>query len=75
MDKLEFFTKIKQGLIVSCYANTDYNFQFSRPQPMLALARSVVDGGAICIRVNLVHVALLKKVLNIPIYGIEKVYR
>jgi len=75
MDKREFFIKIKYGLIVSCYANTDYNILFSEPQPMLALARSVAEGGAVCIRVNLAHVAMLKKALDIPIYGIEKVYR
>jgi N-acylglucosamine-6-phosphate 2-epimerase len=70
-----FFEKIRGGLIVSCYANNDYNQPFKNPEAMRALATSVAQGGASAIRVNLMHVAALKRVLNIPIYGIEKIYR
>jgi len=70
----DFFDKVKNGLIISCYAGDDYNVIFSEPSAMLALARSVVEGGAACIRVNLQHVKMLKNELDIPIYGIEKVY-
>ena len=75
MKAQDFFAKIKGGLIISCYAADDYNILFSEAEPMLALAKSVALGGAACIRVNTKHVAMLKKALDIPIYGLEKVYR
>ena len=75
MNKFEFFKRTRHGLIVSCYANIDYNIFFNESQSMLALGRSVAKGGAVCIRVNLKFVSLLKEVLEIPIYGIEKINR
>ena len=75
MENSEFFDNIKKGLIVSCYSNHDYNVLFSEHNAMLALAKSVALGGAAAIRVNLMHIAMLKKEIDIPIYGIEKIYR
>lgn len=75
MDSEDFLKHIKGGLIVSCYASHDYNMPFNESAAMLALCTSVAQGGAVAIRVNLDHVSLLKKALNIPIYGIEKVYQ
>ena len=42
---------------------------------MLALVRSVADGGAAAIRANLKWIALIKENTNLPVMGIEKVFR
>jgi N-acylglucosamine-6-phosphate 2-epimerase len=75
MDKVAFFERIRGGLIVSCYAGSDYNMPFNAEQAMLAMATSVAQGGAAAIRVNLTHVVPIKLVLDIPVIGIEKVYQ
>ena len=46
MNTRHFFDRIKGGLIVSLYANDDYNSHFAAKEPMIALARSVVAGGS-----------------------------
>ena len=75
MDVREFFERIKGGLIVSCYAGPDYNAPFDNDVAICAMASSVARGGAVAVRANLQHIPALKKVLDIPIIGIKKVYR
>lgn len=75
MDGSAFAEAIRGGLIVSCYADRDYNRAFMDEKAMSALATSVQRGGAAAIRVNLRHISHLKRVVEIPIIGIEKVYR
>jgi len=75
MNRRAFFERLQGGLIVSCYAHDDCNAPFAKAEAMHALAASVAKGGASAIRVNLIHVAALKRSLSIPIYGIEKIYR
>jgi N-acylglucosamine-6-phosphate 2-epimerase len=72
---MDFLNLIKGGLIVSCYAGPDYNMPFNAPEPMLALVNSVVQGGAVGIRVNLSHIALVKEHFDIPVMGIQKIYQ
>ncbi len=75
MDKHTFFDRIGGGLIVSCYADADYNVLFDHPNAMEALATSVVRGGAVAIRVNAKHVEMIKKATEVPVIGIQKIYR
>ena len=75
MKAKDLLARIRGGLIVSCYAGPDYNAFFDSECTMTALAKSVAQGGAAAIRVNLKYVALLKSVVQIPVIGIEKVYK
>jgi len=70
-----FFTKIHKRLIVSLYAHDDYNNYFTQKEAMIALARSVVDGGVAAVRVNLTHIPYLRPIIDVPIIGIEKIYK
>jgi N-acylglucosamine-6-phosphate 2-epimerase len=73
---MDFLSRIQGGLVVSCYAGADYNAPFSAPEPMLAMVASVVEGGAVGVRVSLEHVALIKEHLDdVPVMGIKKVYQ
>jgi len=69
-----FAEAIRGGLIVSCYAASDYNAAFMSKDAMCALATSVQRGGAAAIRVNLRHISYVKKAVEIPVIGIEKIY-
>ncbi len=67
--------KIKGGLIVSCYAGSDFNPEMGVPQTMACVAESVVAGGACAVRTNYENVAALKAAVSVPVIGIKKVYR
>jgi N-acylglucosamine-6-phosphate 2-epimerase len=63
------------GLIISCYAATDYNVEFDDPRVILALVRAVANGGARGIRINLKHIPAVLTGVDIPVIGIEKKYK
>lgn len=72
---MDFLSRTRGGLIISCYSGTDYNMPFDAPKPMLALVESILAGGAAGIRINLDHIALIKEHFDVPVMGIQKVYQ
>lgn len=67
--------KFKNGLIVSCYAGADFNEEMARPETMLCVANSCIAGGACAIRTNYDNVSAIKKVVQVPVIGIKKIYK
>lgn len=65
---------LKDGLVVSCYADNSINEYLADPVVMAAVARSCEAGGAVAIRTNLEHVKEIKKRVSIPVIGIKKIY-
>lgn len=70
----EILNELKNGLIVSCYADQDYNIDSDDSNIIVSLAKAVVAGGAKGIRVNLKHVQSVAKSTSVPIVGIQKIY-
>lgn len=70
----EVLEQLKNGLIVSCYADKDYNQDFDDTYIISSLAKAVVSGGAKGIRVNLKHLSSVIKTVSVPVIGIEKIY-
>jgi len=66
---------LKDGLVVSCYADNVINEYLDDPVVMAAVARSCEAGGAVAIRTNLEHVKKIKKGVSIPVIGIKKIYK
>ena len=67
--------KLKNGLIVSCYAGADFNEEMARPETMLCVANSCIAGGACAIRTNYENVSAIKKAVQVPVIGIKKIYK
>lgn len=66
--------KLKNGLIVSCYASSgDMNHEMANPLVMAHIAHSVEVGGAKGIRTNLENISEIKKMCNLPVIGIKKI--
>lgn len=74
MLKKEILKKIEKGLIVSCYAGKDFNEYMGSPDVMASVALSCIHGGAAAIRTNLENVRAIKKRINVPVFGIKKIY-
>lgn len=75
MEREEFIRKIKNGLIVSCYAGPDLNPEMGTPETMACMARSCVAGGAAAIRTNAQNVTAVRAVVDTPLIAIKKVYK
>ena len=71
----ELIGKLKDGLIVSCYAGADFNEEMAVPETMACVAKSCVAGGAAAIRTNIENVRAIKAAVSVPVIGIKKVYR
>ncbi|BBB47362.1 N-acetylmannosamine-6-phosphate 2-epimerase [Pelolinea submarina] len=67
--------KLKDGLVVSCYASFDINPEMDNPDTMAHVATSCVVGGACAIRTNLENVRAIKSVVQVPVIGIKKIYK
>ena len=67
--------KFKNGLIVSCYAGTDFNPEMARPETMVCVANSCIAGGACAIRTNYENVSAIKAAVKVPVIGIKKIYK
>jgi len=72
--KKEFIEKIRNGLIISCYAGPDINPEMGYPEVMACVAKSCVNGGAIAIRTNAQNVEAIKKAVDVPVIAIKKIY-
>ena len=69
--KQKVLSKLAGGLIVSCQAETPE--PLATPEILLAMARSVVNGGAVAIRANLPrNIEIMHSQLNVPIIGLFK---
>lgn len=67
--------KLKNGLIVSCYAGHDINPEMAEPGTMTSVAKSCAKGGACAIRTNYEHVSAIKAAVDVPVIGIKKIYK
>lgn len=77
-DVFENQTRIQElegGLIVSCYADQTINAYMDQSDAIRCVAQSCVAGGAKAIRTNLEHVKAVKKVVQVPVIGIKKIYK
>lgn len=72
MNRIE---ELNGGLIVSCYADWSINPYMDNDEAISCVAKSCVAGGAKAIRTNLEHVASIRKVINVPLIGIKKIYK
>lgn len=69
---VNFFTQVRNGLIVSCQALEEEPLH--GPMIMAAMARAAALGGAVAIRTNGVQeVDVIKKITGLPVLGIIKV--
>ena len=67
--------KLKNGLIVSCYAGPDINPEMANPDAMACVAISCVVGGACAIRTNLDNLRAVRAAVKVPVIGIQKIYK
>ena len=76
MNKQEFFDKIENGLIISCYAGPDINPEMGHPLVMAHMAKACLAGGANAIRTNAQNVTEVRKMIgdDVPLIAIKKIY-
>ena len=67
--------ELENGLIVSCYADWSINPYMDDDTAISCVARSVVAGGATAVRTNLAHVKAIREAVDVPLIGIQKIYR
>ena len=67
--------KLRNGLIVSCYADSSINEYMDNSIAMQCVAKSCVAGGALGIRTNLEHVKSIREAVDVPLIGIKKIYK
>ncbi|MCF0110671.1 MAG: putative N-acetylmannosamine-6-phosphate 2-epimerase [Erysipelotrichaceae bacterium] len=68
---------LEHAVVISCYAGNDYpgdiNAEMAHPIAMAYVANSVCAAGADVIRTNLVNVREIKKMVTVPVIGIQKI--
>lgn len=67
--------EIQDGLIVSCYADYSINPYMDNSEAVACMAKSCVAGGASAIRSNLAHIKAIRAVVDVPLIGIQKIYK